>query len=662
MSVFIELTTEVADAVFNKFVDQMSEDSDERRVRAGAPKARRPVRGLEVKDDTYALLKVTSANGEDVPIFNSSTKRGQGRGTTNFILQSVQESRVEKHQILETFGDSYLFFFGQHPIMLNVSAVLLNSQDFNWQAEFLENYNLYFRGTKLVELGARCYLFYDDNIIEGYMLNTTVVTDANNPMMAQMSFQFFVSNYKNISFVGNPNFPVRQGVPIPPPDVTLQAPLGKATLKSLVDKWVGGTNNQVSRERALRGLIADNKDEIVGGSGVFGGADEDITIQQSLRALADLTSASAGLLQKCGVNPATAQSPGLMKSLGTGPNFVGGGVGIGAGAGVGIGGGATFGAVAGVGAGAGFGGNAGAGAQSGFSSFSGAYAGVGASATAGTFVGQNFGPTPGFGAQYGYGSGGFPGQLQTPIGGMPAGAGYGMNAYANTYAGVQAAALTKSQTSVYTSKSKIAGVYVGVSAASGAYSGSYSQKSAGQAALAGGYMGGGYSAGFGLGGPGAAGFGSQGAVTPFGTPIGGVGGAGFGAGAGVGFGAGAGFAAGAASGAAVSVGGAVSAFSMVSAPGTINPACTGALGGSKVGPISGGIGWGQPVTGPYYYPNGAPQYPGQLPAQTFPGQKFAGQVPGQQVPPPNSWKWAPAWAWQHPPLSGAKRTALHRQP
>ena len=78
------------------------------------------------------------------------------------MLQNVQEAHMEKHQIVETFGESYIFFFGEAPRFIDVSAVIINSHDFNWEAEWWDNYNRFLRGTKSVEQGARTYLFYDE--------------------------------------------------------------------------------------------------------------------------------------------------------------------------------------------------------------------------------------------------------------------------------------------------------------------------------------------------------------------------------------------------------------------------------------------------------------------------------------------------------------------
>lgn len=216
MSVFISLETDAFGTVFNT---QTGIDTGKAR-RAGVDRARRPLRGLEVKDDTYAILKVIRADGTEIKLLDSGDPSGQTTQYSNFILQSVTEARMEKHQIVETFGDPYIFFFGESPRFLDVTAVLVDSVDFNWYAEFWSNYDTYLRGTKSVEQGARTYMFYDDNIVEGYMLMAQAQKTSERPLMATLTFRLYITNYSNISFVGDPNYPIRNSVNLPP-DVSL---------------------------------------------------------------------------------------------------------------------------------------------------------------------------------------------------------------------------------------------------------------------------------------------------------------------------------------------------------------------------------------------------------------------------------------------------------
>jgi hypothetical protein len=168
---------------------------------------RRPVRGIQIKEDTYATLQVRQANGIAIPLFDaaSPTNTGKGIRNSNFLLQSITEQRVEKQQIVMTFGAPYIFFFGEQPRMITASGILLDTEDFNWKAEWWENYDLYFRGTPNVRNRTRVYLSWNDIVVEGYVTQASAVEDANNRNLVQFQFQMFLTNYQNISSIGDIN-------------------------------------------------------------------------------------------------------------------------------------------------------------------------------------------------------------------------------------------------------------------------------------------------------------------------------------------------------------------------------------------------------------------------------------------------------------------------
>jgi hypothetical protein len=167
------------------------------------------LRGIQIEEDTYAVMRVLKLDGEEIPLFDSSSPDvdgnniGRSSNYANFIIQSAQEQRMEKQQIVETFGESYIFFFGERPRFINFTGVLVNTKDFNWKSEFLENYDRYLRGTKLVEQNARLYMYFDDVVVEGYLVQSQVSTMADSPYMVQFQFQMFVCQYTTLSNVGS---------------------------------------------------------------------------------------------------------------------------------------------------------------------------------------------------------------------------------------------------------------------------------------------------------------------------------------------------------------------------------------------------------------------------------------------------------------------------
>lgn len=173
---------------------------------------RRPMRGLQRKEDTYAIMRVLTAQGEEVALFDSGAFSGDTVGEdvigrserySNFIIQQIQDQRMEKKQIIETFGEDYVLFFGESPRFLSVSGVLPNSADFNWKNEWWENYDRYLRGTRLVEMNARLYLYFDDVVVEGYIIGSSTEQSASERHLVPFSFQLFVTNYATITPVGS---------------------------------------------------------------------------------------------------------------------------------------------------------------------------------------------------------------------------------------------------------------------------------------------------------------------------------------------------------------------------------------------------------------------------------------------------------------------------
>ena len=257
MAVFLELVTDAFEDVFTAQIADGQSAGGARSSRAGRSMARRPVRGIEVKDDTYAYLKVIRSNGSELPLLDSSSPSGaSSKGYTNFILQQVQEQRMEKHQIVETFGDSYVFFFGESPRFLDCTAMLINTHDFNWRAEWWHNYENYLRGTKLVELGARCYMFWDDIVVEGYILNAGASEISDQPYTVTMQFKFFVTKYQNISLINVEQFPIRSSVVLPE-GVELTDADAFDKLQAMYRGFTYGTRAQDAALRSQPALLSD---------------------------------------------------------------------------------------------------------------------------------------------------------------------------------------------------------------------------------------------------------------------------------------------------------------------------------------------------------------------------------------------------------------------
>lgn len=605
---FIELCTDPFEANYQR-LQSRNDPTVSRSGRAGLSNVRRPLRGMELKEDTYAALKVIRSDGSEVPFMDSSSETGESTSYSNFILQSVTEARMEKHQIIETFGDAYIYFFGESPRFLEVQAVLINSNDFNWEAEWWANWDTTLRGTKSVENGARTYMFYDDNVVEGYLLMAQAVKISSEPFMVQLSWRMFISSYRNVSSVGDPNFPVPDAIYLPP-DVSLTDGDAFSKLNPLYPNGIGDDQGQtwaddvennstgdfgtpgrladllargtrsvafpasvqayiddlraegrdaelmgLYQERPLRGLISDNTDEYTGaGSGNISPSYQGDglpemqlpTVRDTLE-VDDLFQEAISWMACFG---ADINSYKALSGLGMGVKFgagVGVGVGFGTGISAGIGSGATFGPT--PRAGVGFGGTAGTGfgfgANAGTGFSAGAFAGAGTFGSVGASAGQS---ANGFTAAGVAATSYSAGQLSAMQGDVLFSAGTGSALASN-------------------------GVNNGLGDPNYGYDSPYGGAGYGQAGF-GDYGGAGYGAGFGISG-------DPGFLPPSSVTFAGVENAssdldrllaanpGYGSGFG-GVGAGDSYA-GAGGGASVAVSGVVSAFALFAAPGTLAP-------------------------------------------------------------------------------------------
>lgn len=176
---------------------------------------RRPYRGIQIKEPRYSTLSVLEPGNVPVPLISSSDTLGTGtKGRTgrvweyaDYILQRISEQRTEKQQIIETFGDPFVYFFGERPRIVEVQGMLMNTEDFNWKSQFWKNYDEYLRGTKLVQRNARVYLSWDTTIIEGYILQASADEAADMPYSIPFNFSMLITGYYDWSDIGQTRFP-----------------------------------------------------------------------------------------------------------------------------------------------------------------------------------------------------------------------------------------------------------------------------------------------------------------------------------------------------------------------------------------------------------------------------------------------------------------------
>lgn len=208
MTVFIEQSVEPFTAVMERARQQGS-------ALWARANVRRPLRGFQAEKDTYAYLRVISSDNRDLDFLDSGSPVaesdiGKSRTYSNFLLQRVAINRSELRQFVKTFGLTYLFLFGENPIMVNVSGMLLHSVDFPWDEEWWSNYEDRLRATRVAEQGARVYLSYERTLVEGYILDAGTQRDAAQPYGVPLTFTMVATAVRFLATVGYTKFPVQR--------------------------------------------------------------------------------------------------------------------------------------------------------------------------------------------------------------------------------------------------------------------------------------------------------------------------------------------------------------------------------------------------------------------------------------------------------------------
>ena len=216
---------------------------------------RRPLRGLRIKKETFATLSVQGP-GELPTLANSSVSEGyQAHFTSNFILTGVQETRSEKFQPLTTFGSTYGFFYGEQPRMMTFQGILLNTADFQWEVEWWENYEQYFRGTRLTDRGLRAYMSFDDTIVECYLITAATSKNAAKPYEVDLTFTAWVTNITYLVTAGEKSVSARH---LTPGSLALELDDGFDTISSRGDQLEAESLTAEVRKRNIEAITSSD--------------------------------------------------------------------------------------------------------------------------------------------------------------------------------------------------------------------------------------------------------------------------------------------------------------------------------------------------------------------------------------------------------------------
>jgi hypothetical protein len=114
--------------------------------------------------------------------------------TNKFILQSINRPKMEKFQIVETFGDAHFFFFDERTKVYTFTGVMLDafyspkgnylkepfSRKYQWAQGFQDFYDNYFRGTQLSRNNQIAAIYVNEMIIKGYPIQLAISKESSN--------------------------------------------------------------------------------------------------------------------------------------------------------------------------------------------------------------------------------------------------------------------------------------------------------------------------------------------------------------------------------------------------------------------------------------------------------------------------------------------------
>lgn len=126
--------------------------------------------------------------------------------TDKFYLQSFQESRNEKVQVIETFGDPNVTFFGERTKTYQGAGFVLEANSTNrmfpdkyrWASSLTKFYEEELRGSQLTKKGNIAILWVGNYKLFGYFLNLVLSTSATDPYKKSFSFNFLVKKQELI--------------------------------------------------------------------------------------------------------------------------------------------------------------------------------------------------------------------------------------------------------------------------------------------------------------------------------------------------------------------------------------------------------------------------------------------------------------------------------
>lgn len=169
------------------------------------------------KDNSLAITDI------EVPTTILVLSKGSGQiqlQTNRFILQSISKPSQERFQIIETFGDPAVYFYGDRTKVYTLQGLLVDAEDplqvnntgtgtpeqqrskgkYYWATAFQDLYENHLRGTILTQRSQIAAIYVNNWFIKGYPVQLVINKEsANTPQLASFQMTWVIEKESLLS-------------------------------------------------------------------------------------------------------------------------------------------------------------------------------------------------------------------------------------------------------------------------------------------------------------------------------------------------------------------------------------------------------------------------------------------------------------------------------
>ena len=156
---------------------------------------------LVPESDIVSTNTSDTVAGGKIPIFKLDGLNDYYGVFNNFSLTSFNELHSQIVKVHMNFSASWnAFFLGEQPKMYQFSGYFVDTMDYPYYQEFMTAFEQYLSGRKSIEAKLQTKLCVSGQIINGYLINLTVMHNANTTALKQFQFTMLV---KDSSWIRN---------------------------------------------------------------------------------------------------------------------------------------------------------------------------------------------------------------------------------------------------------------------------------------------------------------------------------------------------------------------------------------------------------------------------------------------------------------------------